>query len=332
MSAATPQEQILGIVNNHWQSCCVGAAAQLELADLLADGPLHVEVLAERTKTHAPSLYRMLRALESTGIFTQTSPQVFGNTPASDCLRRNKPGSNWAWIRFTLCSGAMVFEGWRGLMLSLKNGRPGFEQLTGQNGWEHLQSNPETYTIFNQAMRDLSSVISPAVATAFDWSRYPVIADIGGGIGSQLSSIVDAHPACRGILFDLPNVVAEAPANPRIERVGGDFFKDIPIQADAYVLRWLLHDGSDEESVLILKNLKKAMRPNARVMLVESVVPETPEFDMGKWMDVNMLVMATGKERTAREFRVLLDQAGFDLEGIVATPSPLSIVIGKPRG
>ena len=239
MSAVSPQEQILGIVNNHWQSCCVGAAAQLELADVLADGPLHVDLLAERTKTHGPSLYRLLRALESTGIFTQTSPRVFGNTPASDCLRRNLPGSNWAWIRFTLCSGAPVFEGWRGLMLLLENGRPGFDQVTGQNGWEHMQSNPETATIFNQAMRDLSTSISPAVAAAFDWSRYPVIADIGGGIGSQLSSILDAHPSCRGILFDQPQVVAEAPDDSRIERVGGDFFKDIPIQADAYVMRWL---------------------------------------------------------------------------------------------
>ena len=214
-------------------------------------------------------------------------------------------------------------------MLSLKNGRPGFDQVTGQNGWEHMQSNPETATIFNQAMRDLSTSISPAVAAAFDWSRYPVIADIGGGIGSQLSSILDAHPSCRGILFDQPQVVAEAPDDSRIERVGGDFFKDVPIQADAYVMRWLLHDWSDEESVVILNNLKKVARPNARVMLVESVVPETPEFDMGKWMDLNMLVMATGRERTAAEFRKLLDQAGFELEEIVATPSPLSIVIAQ---
>jgi hypothetical protein len=327
MSAATPQEQVLGIVNNHWQSCCVGAAAPHELADLQAD----VDLLAERTKTHGPSLYRLLRALESTGIFTQTLPRVFGNTPASDCLRRNMPGSNWAWIRLTLCSGAPVFEGWRGLMLSLKNGRPGFDQVTGQNTWEHMQSNPETYTIFNQAMRDLSTSISPAVAAAFDWSRYPVIADIGGGIGSQLSSILDAHPSCRGILFDQPNVVAEAPADNRIERIGGDFFKDVPVRADAYVMRWLPHDWSDEESVAILSNLKRVARPNARVMLVESVVPETPEFDMGKWMDLNMMVMATGRERTAAEFRELLDKAGFDLEEIVATPSPLSIVIGRPR-
>lgn len=330
MSITKPEEQILGIVNNHWQSCCVGAAAQLELADLLADGPLHVDVLAERTNTDGPSLYRMLRALESTGIFTQHSPQVFGNTPASECLRRNRKNSNWAWIRFTLCSGAPVFEGWRGLMLSLKNGRPGFDQVTGENAWNHMQANPETFTMFNEAMRDLSSSISPAVAEALDWSEYPVIADIGGGIGSQLASILEAHPSCRGILFDQPHVVAEAPENGRIERVGGDFFKDVPVQADAYLMRWLLHDWSDEESVAILKNVKKVARRNARLMLVESVIPETPEFDMGKWMDLNMMVMATGRERTADEFRELLAQSGFELEQIVPTRSPLSIVIACP--
>jgi hypothetical protein len=332
MSTATPQEQILGIVNNHWQSCCVGAAAQLELADQLADGPLHYGILAERTKTHGPSLYRMLRALESTGIFQQTSPGVFGNTPASECLRRNLSGSNWAWIRLTLCSGAPVFEGWRGLMLSLTNGRPGFDQVAGQNVWEHLQSNPQMHTIFNEAMRDLSVSVGPAVAASLDWSRYAVIADVGGGIGSQLSSILDAHPSCRGILFDQPQVVAEAPDDSRIDRVGGDFFKEVPIQADAYVMRWLLHDWSDEDSAAILTNVKKVARPGARVMLVESIVPETPEFDMGKWMDLNMMVMATGgRERTATEFRDLLDRSGFVLEQIVPTASPLSIVVGKPR-
>jgi len=330
MSAPTPQEQILGIVNNHWQSCCVGAAAQLELADLLADGPLHVDVLAERTKTHAPSLYRMLRALESTGIFTQPSPHVFANTPASECLRRRLAGSNWAWIRFTLSAGAPVFEGWRGLMQSLQNGRPGFDQVTGQNAWEHMQTNPQTQTIFNQAMRDLSASISPAVATSFDWSRFPIIADIGGGIGSQLSCILDTHPSCRGILFDQPAVVAEAPEHGRMERVGGDFFEEVAVLADAYVMRWVLHDWSDEESVGLLTNVRSVAANESRLMVVESVIPETPEFDMGKWMDLNMMVMATGRERTAAEFRDLFERAGFALEQIVPTPSPLSIVIGKP--
>lgn len=329
MRATTPQEQILGIVTHHWRSCCVGAAAQLELADLLADGPLSVDVLAERSGTHEPSLYRMLRALESTGIFTQTAPRVFGNTPASECLRRHLPGSNWAWIRFTLCSGAPVFEGWRGLMLSLQNGRPGFDQVTGQGAWEHMQANLETQTIFNQAMRDLSAAMSPAVASSFDWSRFPVIADVGGGIGSQLSSILDAHPSCRGILFDQPAVVAEA-SDDRIQRVGGDFFTEVPVQADAYVLRWVLHDWSDEEAVGLLTNVRRAASSDARLMVVESVIPETCEFDLGKWMDMNMLAMSNGRERTAAEFHDLFERAGFRVEQIVATPSPLSIVVGRP--
>jgi len=215
-------------------------------------------------------------------------------------------------------------------MLSLQNGRPGFDQVTGQSAWEHMQSNPQTQTIFNQAMRDLSASISPAVATSFNWSRFPVVADIGGGIGSQLSSILDAHPSCRGILFDQPAVVAEAPVNARIERVGGDFFKAVAVQADAYMMRWVLHDWSDEESIGLLENVRKVAATNNRLMVVESVITETPEFDMGKWMDLNMMVMATGRERTAAEFRDLFERAGFALEQIVPTPSPLSIVIGRP--
>ena len=300
VTAPTPQEQVLGIVNNYWQGCSVGAAARLELADLLADGPLHVNVLAERSKTHAASLFRMLRALESTGIFRQSSPGVFANTPASECLRRQAPGSQWAWIRMALGPDGLVFDGWRGLMQALENGRPGFDQLFGQSAWSHLQANPQQGTIFNQAMRDLSTSMTPAVTASFDWSRFPVIADIGGGIGAQLLNILDAHPSCQGILFDQPQVVAEAPQHDRMQRVGGDFFAEIPVSADAYLLRWIIHDWADDKAIAILANVRKAAKPGARLLLVESVIPDTAEFDMGKWMDVNMLVMAGGCERTAQ--------------------------------
>jgi hypothetical protein len=330
-SAPTPQEQVLGIVNNYWQGCAVGAAARLELADLLADGPLHVDVLAERTKTHAASLFRMLRALESTGVFRQLSPGVFANTPASECLRRQAPGSQWAWIRMALGPDGLVSDGWRGLTQALENGRPGFDQLYGHSAWKHLQANPEQGTIFNRAMRDLSASMTPAVTASFEWDRFPVIADIGGGIGAQLLNILDAHPSCHGILFDQPQVVAEAPQHGRMECVGGDFFTEIPITADAYLLRWIIHDWADAQAIAILDNVRKPARPGARLLLVESVIPETAEFDMGKWMDVNMLVMAGGRERTAPEFRELYDQAGFELEQIIPTPSPLSIIVGRVR-
>ena len=330
-TSAAAQEQILGIVNNHWQSRCVGVAAQLELADHLANGPLHVDVLAERTQTDAPSLYRMLRALESTGIFTQPSPGVFANTPQSECLRRYAPGSQWAWIRICLCPDSFVEDGWRGLMLAVRNGQTGYDQLTGRSAWEFLQSNPEQQANFNAAMRDLSASITPAVTASYDWSRFPVIADVGGGIGAQLASILDAHPSCRGILFDQPHVVADSPAHDRVERVGGDFFQEIPVKADAYLMRWIIHDWADDKAIAILKNVRRAARPGARLALVEWVLSETSDVDAGKWMDINMLVNAGGRERTASEFRTLYDQAGFELEQIIPTPSPLRIIIGQVR-
>lgn len=331
MNTPTPQERILGIVNNHWESCAVGAAAQLELADLLSNGPMDIDLLAKRTKTHAPSLFRMLRALESTGIFRQVSPRVFANTPMSECLRRNAQGSQWAWIRIALCSDAPILDGWRGLLQALQNGQPGFDQLRGQNAWEYLQGDAQMATIFNQAMRDLSASITPAVTASYDWSQFGTIGDIAGGIGTQLLSILESHPSCRGILFDQPQVITEAPPHSRMERIGGDLFVDIPVSADAYLLRWVLHDWSDEKAVAILENVRKAAKPDSRVLLVESVIPDTPEFDMGKWMDMNMLVMAGGRERTAAEFGELYDQAGFNLEEITPTPSPLSIIVGRPR-
>jgi hypothetical protein len=329
MKELSPEEHILGIVINHWQACSVGAAAELELADHLAEGPLPVEVLAERTQTHAPFLFRLLRALESTGIFTQVSPGVFANSPASERLRRHAPNSNWAWIRTCLCSGSNVYEGWRGIMHTLKSGEPGFEAIVGQPAWEWLQQNPEKHSILNEAMRDLSASISPAVAAAYDWSRFPVIADIGGGIGSQLMSILDAHPSCRGILFDQPSVVAEAPEHDRIECVGGNFFEQVPIEADAYMMRWILHDWSDEECLELIANVKSAAKPGSRLVVIDSVIPETSEPDMGKWMDLNMMVNITGRERTAVEFRELMHEAGFEVEEIVPTASPLGIVIAR---
>lgn len=327
----TPQEQILGLVDNYWQATCAGAAAQLQIADHLAAGPLHVDVLAQRTKTHAPSLFRMLRALECTGIFAQTSPRVFTNTPQSECLRRNLPGSQWAWIRICLCSDTAIFDGWSGLTKALQSGRTGFEEVRGGLPWEYLEAHPEQQSNFNAAMRDLSAAMTPAVAAAYDWSRFPVIADIGGGIGAQLEGILEAHPSCRGILFDQPHVVAEASPNERIERIGGDFFTEIPVRADAYLLRWIIHDWPDDRCLTILQNIRKSAPPGARLVLVEWVIPETAAYDTGKWMDINMMVMTSGQERTAAEFRALYERAGFELEQIVPTASPLNIIIGKVR-
>jgi len=326
-----PHEQILNIIMGFWQSRALAVATELELADLLADGPLHADSLADRTKTDASSLFRLMRALESIGVFKQVSPGVFANTPASECLRKNIPGSQWASVRTILSVGFGQYEAWSGLLSSVQTGGPAFDQVFGDTAWEWYRRNPEISTVFNDTMRSLSAMITPAVTASFDWSRFSVIADIGGGIGTQLTDILNAHPACRGILLDQAEVLAGAISHDRVEAREGDFFTDLPTGADAYTLRWIIHDWADPEAVSILKNVRTAMKASSVLVLIEEVLPEPPKPTFGMWLDPHMLVIHGGRERTAHEYQELYAQSGFELEQIVQTASPLSLIIGRPR-
>jgi hypothetical protein len=329
---STPHERILAITAGFWHSRALAVAAELELADLLAAGPLHVDVLASRTKTHAASLFRLLRALESLSIFSQVCPMVFANTPSSECLRKNVPNSEWAWVRAQLSVGGGVYEGWSGLGGSIKTGDTAFDQVLGCDFWEYYRRNPEAGAIFNEAMRLVGKHNSPEVARAYDWSRFPVIADIGGGIGGLLVDILDAHPSCRGLLFDQPKVIEQATSHERLQPIGGDFFQTVPAGADAYILRWIIHDWCEAEAVALLGKVREAMKPGARLILLEELIPETPDLVPGKWIDLLMLAITGGRERTGREYTELLSTASFELEEVVPTTGPLSIVIAKAKG
>ncbi|HMF75175.1 MAG TPA: methyltransferase [Bryobacteraceae bacterium] len=330
-SAPAPHERILAITLGFWQSRALAVAAELELADLLADGPLHVDVLAARTKTHGPSLFRLLRALESADVFSQIFPMVFANTPASECLRKNVPNTQWAWARAQLSVGGGVYEGWSGLGGSIRTGEIAFDQVHGCSFWEFYRRNPGAGATFNEAMRLIGKHNSPEVAKSYDWSRFPVIADIGGGIGGLLVDILDAYPSCRGILFDEPKVVRQAMSHERLEPIGGNFFQSVPNRADAYILRWIIHDWSEAQAVALLRKIREAMKPGARLLLLEELIPETSEFAPGKWIDLVMLAITGGRERTEKEYRELLSTAGFALEEVVPTAGPLSILIAKAR-
>jgi hypothetical protein len=330
-AAPSPQEHILEIMSGLWKSRAMAIAAEFELADLLAEGSLGIDVLAERTKTHPSSLFRLMRALESIGLFTQVAPHVFANTPASALLRRNVPGSQWAFIRTILSTGFGQYDSWGEAKYSVQTGKTGLGKLYGCGPWEFFTTRPEIWSIFNDAMRAASVAISPAVAVAYDWKKFPVIADIGGGVGSQLVAILDTHPSVRGILFDAPPVVAQAIPHDRMERVSGDFFKSVPAGVDAYTMRWIIHDWPDEESIAILKNIRKAMKPESRLVLIEEIIPETPELTWAKWLDLHMLVVAGGRERTIAQYRDLYVQSGFDLDQIIPTPAGSSLIIGRPR-
>jgi hypothetical protein len=329
---AAPHEQILAITSGFWRSRALAVAAELELADLLAEGPLHIEVLASRTKSHAASLFRLLRALESLGIFSQISPFVFANTPSSECLRKDVPKSQWAWVRAQLSVGGGVYEGWSGLGGSIQTGDTAFDQVYGCSFWEFYRHNPEPGAIFNEAMRLIGKHNSAEVTKSYDWERFPLIADIGGGIGGLLVDILDAYPSCRGILFEDPKVVQQSLSHDRLEYVGGDFFQGVPAGADAYILRWIIHDWSEAAALALLGKVREAMKPGARLILLEELIPETPELVPGKWLDLLMLAITGGRERTEKEYQELLSSAGFALEEVVPTAGPLSILIAKTRG
>jgi hypothetical protein len=328
--ALPPQMQVLDIALGYFRSRALTVAAELEVADHLADGPLHVDDLAKRTRTHAPTLFRILRALETVGVFVQSSPRVFANTPLSEAIRKNVPGSMRTMILAGMAPGCGEFEAWTGLLDSVKTGEVAFDRIYGYSFWEFLKRDPAQAELFNDSMASGRSRAAAAVAMAYDWSQFPVIADIGGGIGGQLIEILAAHPACRGILFDLPEGLQGAAPHDRIEVVSGNFFESAPVGADAYILRSIVHDWPDEQAVAILRTVRKAMKPGARVIVIEMVVPETSEPAFSKWLDLHMLVVAGGKERTASEFRKLLREAGFELEQIIPTSWQSQLIIGRP--
>lgn len=330
-SAAAPHERILDIVKGFWQSRCLAVATELELAELLASGPLSVDILAEKTQTDPLSLFRLMRALESIEVFQQVSPRVFANTPASECLRHSAPASQWAVVQ-TICSvGHGQYEAWAGLKDAVRTGKTAFDSIFGCTNWEWLQRNPAVWKVFNETMTGLSAAITPAVTAGFDWAAFPVIADIGGGVGTQVMDILHRYPSSRGILFDQPGVVGRAAPHDRLERIGGDFFQSVPVTADAYILRWVIHDWTDPQAIAILKNVRAAMKPHARLALVEEIVPDPPQPTMGLWLDPHMLIMTGGRERTAAEYGELYTAAGLELEKIVSTASPHSIIFGRPR-
>jgi O-methyltransferase domain len=328
-ASPSPQQQVMGIVIGLVQARCLIAAAELGLADALAHGALPVDAIAAQTRTGADNLYRLMRALESIGVFKQVSPRVFENTATSDCLRKDVAGSQWAFLQI-LAPEWGLWEGYGQMLPTLRTGRTSLFETWGHDIWEHYRRHPAQSTVFNEAMRSMTAPMTPAVTAAYDWSRFPVIADVGGGIGTQLVDILNAHPGCRGIVFDQPDVVSTAIQHDRVERVGGNFFENIAVEADAYIFRNIIHDWNDESALSILKTLRKITKPTARVMLVEWLIPDTSDFHLGKWADITMMTGVGGRERTRADFEKLFSEAGFALEEIVPTASMFSIVVGRP--
>ena len=332
--ASPPPATLLQMMTGYWVSQALHVAAKLGIADLLADGPVDCEDLAAATDTHAPSLQRVLRALASVGVFTEVSPGSFALTPLAELLRTETPGSMRA---LAIMYAEEQYRAWGELLHSVRTGEMAFDHQFGMGYFEYLAQHPEADRVFNEAMTGWTHQLVGAVVDTYDFSPFKTIVDVGGGYGSLLAAILRSNPGTRGILFDLPHVIARAEEQlvaagvaDRCTFVGGDFFAAVPTGGDAYVLSQILHDWDDKRCVAILGQCRRAMPDHGKLLVVELVLPEGDEPFLGKWLDLHMLVLLGSRERTAAEYDTLFRAAGFKLARVVPTPPGPSVVEAVP--
>ena len=326
---------MLQIISGFWISRAVYVIAKLGIPDLLKTGPKTADELASTTKMHAPSLFRLLRALASVGVLNSAGDGRFALTPVSETLVTDAPGS----LRWFAVSelGQEHYPAWGNLMHSVKTGEIAFDHFFGVDIWKYFQQNPEDAAVFNDSMSGVTAAVNEAITSLYDYSKFRKIVDVGGGHGGLITSILKQNPKLHGVLFDAPEVIegarpkleAAGLAN-RCETVAGDFFKSVPEGGDAYIMKWIIHDWDDARAITILRNCRKQIAPNGRLILVDCVVPETDDPHFSKFIDLNMLVMTGGKERTAKEFDDLLAAAGFRLLRVIPTDVPTGIVEAEP--
>jgi C-methyltransferase len=320
-----------------WVSQAISAAAELGVADALADGPLSIAELAARVGADADALRRLLRALISRGIFRYRRDGRYELNALADTLRSDAPVSMAYAARFYGSSEQR--ERWTLLVDAVRTGTAVVPTLHGMGSFDYFAKQPELAELFNHTMTSISELTDGSVVAGYDFSAYPTIVDVGGGHGPLLAAILAATPGSRGVLYDLPRVVAGAPnllrkhnVADRVHLAEGSFFDSVPGGGDAYILKNIIHDWPDEKAVQILRNVRAAVGPRATVLLVELVIPNHHRDFPGKWADLEMLLNLAARERTAAEYRDLLGQAGFRLTRVVHTASPLSVVEARVVG
>jgi hypothetical protein len=333
MTAPDPSTELMQMINWYRVSQALHVAATLGVADQLKDGPKPCDVVARACGAHPASLYRLLRALAAVGVFHETGSKEFSLTPLGACLRSDAPGSRRNYARWIGTPGQ--WKSWANLLYCIKTGESASEYTHGTDAWTYRKQHPEEQAIFNDAMTGNSRSESRAVLEAYDFSRFKCVVDIGGGQGVLLKEILFACPSARGVLFDQPHVIASAQQMPtelaqRFQLVAGSFFEAVPQDGDAYLMKAILHDWDDGKSIGILRTCRRAMSPEAALVIIERVVGSPNQNPDSKFSDLNMMVQYAALERTRQEFHDLLRAGGFELAEVVPTRSPMSIIIGKP--
>jgi len=324
------ENKLRTLITSYWRTQAIYVAAKLGLADHVAAGLETAEKLAAATGTHAPSLYRLLRALASIGIFSEQPDRSFQLTPMADCLRGDHDSSLRS---LATMLGEEHYVCYGHLIDGIRTGEIVFDKLYGAPIFEYLAKHPEQARTFDEAMVGVHGQETAAMLSAYDFSGFGTLADVGGGNGSLLSSVLAKHTLLKGMLVDRPDVIPRARERltsaglvDRCQLVAGDFFAAVPAGADAYLMRHIIHDWDDPKSTLILKNIRRVLPAHGRVLLVEGIVEPGNAPSFVKSLDLTMLIMPGGKERTVVEYERLFAAAGLRLDRIVPTDSDISVI------
>lgn len=330
-----PPVAVVEILTGFWASQSISVMAKFGVADHMSEATAtSSRALAEKLELHPDALYRIMRALSTVGIFVEDRTGEFRLTPMGATLKTDHPQS----MRyFSIYQGQLNWDNWGALDHCARTGGNAIERLHGKKPFEHISGTPERADIFDKGMVNVSDMELDPVLAAYDFSPFKTIADIGGGYGAVLASILMLNPGARGVLFDLPQTAdgarhyfEAAGLGPRVTVEGGSFFDGVPGGADAYVMKHIVHDWSDAEAIQIMKNIRANIPASGKLLLVEHVIPAPGVPHFSKFLDLEMLVATTGRERTEEEYRALMTKAGFRLDRIVPTISLASVIEGSP--
>ncbi|MGV0750308.1 methyltransferase [Mycolicibacter minnesotensis] len=312
-----------------WLTQALAAAVRLGIADALSDGPLTADEVAHRVGTDPRATYRLMRALASHSVLRLRRDGRFALTRTGRALVSDNPAGVAPMLAFI--GHPAHREHWSNLEHSVRTGETAVSKIRGMSFFEYTDTDPELAQVFNDAMTGASAMAIESAVPAYDFSASKLIVDVGGGHGALLAAVLRQAPEAHGVLFDLPQVVADAgrataEVASRCDIQGGSFFEAVPAGGDTYLLKTVIHDWDDEQSLAILHNVRAAISPGGKVLLFEMVLPEGAPAHLGLVLDLEMLVAAGGQERTRREYAELLSQAGFELQRVIPTTSPLAII------
>jgi len=336
MTRRDVRDDLLELILGFQVSQAIHVTVTLGLADRLTSGPKTSCELAAVTDTHPLALYRLMRALTSVGIFHEHDQRRFELGPLGELLRRDVPGTHASMAKSV--GGKSYWRAWGDLLYAVRSGDTAFNHVHGTGVWEYRATHADESEIFGRAMAARTEQFGDAIVEACDFGRFAHVVDVGGGDGTLLAKILATHPSVHATLFDQPHVIARAAAvfeafgvAGRCQAVGGSFFAGVPEGGDAYLLKWILHDWNDTASVDILRSCRRAMQPGGTLIVLEHVIGPPNSSARGKFMDLNMLVLNGGRERTGDEFAALFGQSGFRLISMTPTSTSLCVIEGIPE-